>query len=110
MTTNTPGSSTTPTVRVGLLVRIEARPDHVQEVHDLLTGALVLAQEETGTTVWFALRLGPTTFGIFDAFGSDEDRRAHIEGRIADALRAQAPLLLAQAPEITPVDVLAAKF
>ncbi len=69
------------TTRVGLLARIEAKPEHADDVEGLLTGALALAQEETGTTVWFALRLGPTTFGVFDAFGSDEARTAHLQGR-----------------------------
>ncbi|MGW0751661.1 putative quinol monooxygenase [Streptomyces sp. NPDC002587] len=97
-------------VRLGLLARIEAKPEHVKDVEELLTGALALAQEEAFTTVWFALRLGPTTFGIFDAFGSDADRTAHLQGRIAAALMERAPDLLAEAPEIVPVDVLAAKL
>jgi quinol monooxygenase YgiN len=98
------------TTRVGLLARIEAKPEHAQEVQELLTGALDLAHQETGTTVWFALRLGPTSFGIFDAFGTDEARTAHLEGKIAAALLAEAPRLLAEAPDIRPVDVLAAKL
>ncbi|KJY46607.1 MULTISPECIES: putative quinol monooxygenase [unclassified Streptomyces] len=98
------------TTRVGLLARIEAKPEHADDVEGLLTGALALAQEETGTTVWFALRLGPTTFGVFDAFGSDEARTAHLQGRIAAALMENAPKLLAEAPEILPVDILAAKL
>lgn len=90
--------------------RIEAKPEHAADVEGLLTGALALAREETGTTVWFALRLGPTTFGVFDAFGSDEDRTAHLQGRIAAALMENAPKLPAEAPEILPVDILAAKL
>ncbi|WP_435271501.1 putative quinol monooxygenase [Streptomyces sp. 1222.5] len=96
--------------RVGLLARIEAKPEHAEEVQALLTGALTLAQEETGTTVWFALRLGPTSFGIFDAFGDDEARQAHLGGKIAAALLAEAPRLLIEEPDIRPVDVLAAKL
>ncbi|GAB2714493.1 putative quinol monooxygenase [Kitasatospora kifunensis] len=102
--------ATPASTRVGLLVRIEAKPEHAEEVGQFLAGALPLAQEESGTTVWFALRLGPTTFGIFDAFGGDEGRQAHLNGRIAAALMAEAPRLLASAPEIVPVDVLAAKL
>ncbi|MEU3776560.1 antibiotic biosynthesis monooxygenase [Streptomyces sp. NPDC032472] len=98
------------TTRVGLLARIEAKPEHAGDVEELLTGALTLAQQETGTTVWFALRLGPTTFGIFDAFGGDEARTAHLQGRIAAALMENAPKLLAESPEILPVDILAAKL
>ncbi|MEW2412484.1 antibiotic biosynthesis monooxygenase [Streptomyces sp. NPDC046866] len=98
------------TTRVGLLARIEAKPEYVREVEELLTGALALAREEAGTTLWFALRLGPTAFGIFDTFGTDADRTAHLQGRIAAALMENAPKLLAEAPEILPVEVLAAKL
>lgn len=104
-TTSSPESA-----RVGLLVRLEAKPEHAQELQDLLTGALALAQQETGTTVWFALRLGPTSFGVFDAFAGDEGRQAHLEGPIAAALMEVAPKWLAEAPDIRPVDVLAAKL
>jgi quinol monooxygenase YgiN len=106
MTTSLVPAST----RLGLLARIEARPERVKETEELLTDALALAQEETGTTVWFALRLGPTTFGIFDAFGNDDARTAHLEGKITAALIGQAAQLLAKAPEIRPVEVLAAKL
>jgi len=95
---------------LGLLARIEAKPDRVQEVHDLLTGALSLAQAEEGTVTWFAFRLGPTTFGVFDAFATDDARRAHLEGRIAQALLGQGAHLLAEEPDIRPVDILAAKL
>ncbi|MGW7261529.1 putative quinol monooxygenase [Streptomyces sp. NPDC054834] len=98
------------TTRIGLLARIEAKPEYVREVEELLTGALALAREESGTTCWFALRIGPTTFGIFDAFGTEEDRTAHLQGRIAAALMESAPKLLAEAPEILPVEVLAVKL
>ncbi|MGW7362200.1 putative quinol monooxygenase [Streptomyces sp. NPDC054841] len=100
---------TNDTTRLGLLARIEAKPEHAKEIQDLLTGAVALAEQETGTTVWFALRLGPTSFGVFDAFGSDEARRAHLEGKIAAALIDATPLLT-EAPDIRPVDVLAAKL
>ncbi|MFE7775601.1 putative quinol monooxygenase [Streptomyces sp. NPDC057445] len=102
-------TTTHESVRLGLLARIEAKPEHAQEVQDLLTNAVALAEQETHTTVWFALRLGPTSFGIFDAFGSEEARRAHLEGKIAAALADSVPLL-AEAPDIRPVDVLAAKL
>ncbi|MEW1615931.1 MULTISPECIES: antibiotic biosynthesis monooxygenase [unclassified Streptomyces] len=106
----TASASTPDSTRVGLLARIEALPQHVGDVEELLTGALRLAVEETGTSVWFALRLSPTTFGIFDAFADDEARTAHLQGKIAAALMGKAPEWLAEAPEILPVDILAAKL
>jgi quinol monooxygenase YgiN len=97
-------------VHVALLVRLEAKPGKESEVADLLTGALPLANAEPGTTVWFALKLGPSTFGIFDAFADDAGRQAHLSGQIAAALMAKAGELLAQPPTIERVDVLAAKL
>jgi quinol monooxygenase YgiN len=91
------------------VARIEAKPEKGEEVAALLTGALPLAQAEDGTVDWYAARTSPTTFWIFDTFGSEEARQAHINGEIAAALMAKADELLAGAPEILPADVLAAK-
>jgi quinol monooxygenase YgiN len=96
-------------VRVGLLARLEAKPGKESDVAQLLTSALTLANAETATTVWFALQLGPSTFGIFDAFADEAGRQAHLSGQIAAALMAKAPELLSQPPSIERVDVLAAK-
>jgi quinol monooxygenase YgiN len=97
-------------VKVALLARLLARPGKEAEVAALLTGALPLAQAEPATTVWFALRLGPAEFGIFDAFPDEAGRKAHLDGAIAAALMGKAEELLAFPPEINPVDVLAAKL
>ena len=75
--------------------------------HSLLTGALPLAEAEPGTIDWFAARTSPTTFWIFDTFGSEDARQAHINGEIAAALMAKADELLASPPEILAADVLA---
>jgi quinol monooxygenase YgiN len=97
-------------VHVGLLARLEAKPGKEDEVERFLRDGLALAQEEPATITWFALRLGPSTFGIFDAFPDDSGRQAHLEGRIAAALMAKASELLASPPVIEKVDVLAAKL
>jgi quinol monooxygenase YgiN len=97
-------------VHVALLARLEAKPGKEGEVADLLKSALPLANAEPATTVWFALKLGPSTFGIFDAFPDDAGRQAHLAGPIAAALMAKAPDLLATPPAIEPVEVLAAKL
>jgi quinol monooxygenase YgiN len=97
-------------VKVALLVRLEARPGKEAAVEKFLTGALSLANQESATPVWFALRLGPTTFGIFDAFADEAGRQGHLSGPIAAALMANAAELLAKAPQIEQVDVLAAKL
>jgi quinol monooxygenase YgiN len=97
-------------VHVALLARLEAKPGKEDEVAQLLKGALQLANAEPATTVWFALKLGPSTFGIFDAFPDEAGRQAHLAGPIAAALMAKAPDLLAQPPQIERVEVLAAKL
>src|SRR3954469_17166274 len=97
-------------VKVGLFARLEAKPGKEEEVAALLKSALPLANAEPATTVWFALILGPSTFRIFDAFPDNTARQAHLAGQIAAALMAKAPVLLARAPTIEPVDILAAKL
>ena len=91
------------------VARIEAKPEKANDVAELLTGALALAQAEPETVDWYAARTSPTTFWIFDTFGSEDARQAHINGEIAAALVANADELLAAPPEILPADVLAAK-
>lgn len=97
-------------VKVALLVLLEAKPDKAAEVEKFLQGALPLVQAEAETTAWFALRLSPTTFGIFDAFPSENGLQAHLTGEVAKALMAKAPELFAQPPSINQVDVLAFKL
>jgi len=97
-------------VKVGLFVRLESKPGKEAEVEAFLRGGLAIVEEEPATVAWFAIRLGPSTFGIFDAFPDDEGRQAHLTGRVAAALMAQAPDLLARPPVIENVDVLAAKL
>jgi quinol monooxygenase YgiN len=96
-------------VTVGLLVRLEAKEGREDEVAEFLKSALPLAQDEPDTLAWFAIRIGPSTFGIFDAFPDDSGRQAHLNGPIAAALMEKAPELLSAAPVIEQVDVLASK-
>ena len=97
-------------VTVALLVRLEAKPGKEEEVESFLKGGLAIVQEEPDTTAWFAIRMGQSTFGIFDAFPDESGRQAHLTGRVAAALMAKASDLLAQPPVIEKVDVLAAKL
>jgi quinol monooxygenase YgiN len=97
-------------VKFGLLARLEAKPGKEDEVAKFLTSALPLAENEPYTPAWFAIRLGPSTFGIFDVFPTEAGRQAHLSGPIASALMAKASELLAQPPVIEKLDVLAAKL
>lgn len=90
-------------------VRLEAKPGKEQTVEDFLAAGLDMAGQETTTPIWFALKLSPTTFGIFDAFVSEQDRQAHLKGDIAAALMAHAGDMLASPPSIESIDVLGMK-
>jgi quinol monooxygenase YgiN len=96
-------------VKVALWVRLEAKPGKEAEVEQFLKGGLAIVQEEPKTVDWFAIQMGTSTFGIFDTFDDDSGRQAHLSGRVAAALMAKAPDLLAKPPEINKIDVLAAK-
>ncbi|HET8533105.1 MAG TPA: antibiotic biosynthesis monooxygenase [Methylomirabilota bacterium] len=95
---------------VALYARLEAKPGKEKDVEAFLKGGPAVVQGEPATTAWFALRLGPSTFGIFDAFPDEAGRQAHLSGRVAVALMAKAADLLAKPPAIEKVDVLAAKL
>ena len=97
-------------VKTALFVRLEAKPGREKEVESFLLGGLPIVMEEPATTAWFAIRLGPSTFGIFDAFPDEAGRQAHLSGKVAEALMARAGELLSQSPSIEKVDVLAAKL
>ena len=97
-------------VKVALWVRLEAKPGKETEVESFLRNGLPIVQQEPATTAWFAIRLGPSTFGIFDAFPDDAGRQAHLSGKVAAALKEKAAELFAKLPVIEKIDVLAAKL
>jgi quinol monooxygenase YgiN len=97
-------------IKNALFVRLEAKPGKEHELAHFLQNGLDLARQEETTPVWFALQLGPSTFGIFDAFSDEAGRQAHLNGPIAQSLGANAPSLLAQAPSIERIDVLGTKL
>jgi quinol monooxygenase YgiN len=96
-------------VKLALLVRLEAKPGKEKELEDLLVSALPMAQNEPDTIHWFALRIGPSTYGIFDTFEKEDGRQSHLNGPIAAALVGMAPELLSKPPVIEQVGVLAVK-
>ncbi len=95
---------------VGLFVRLEAKPGKEALVERFLRAGQPIVQQESATTAWFALRLGPTTFGIFDAFPDEAGRKAHLSGRLAASLMARAGELFASPPVIEKIDILASKL
>jgi quinol monooxygenase YgiN len=97
-------------VKTALFVRLEAKPGKEAAVEDFLLGGRAIVMDEPATIAWFAIRLGPSTFGIFDAFCDEAGRQAHLSGRVAAALMAKASELLAQPPVIEKVEVIADKL
>ena len=94
---------------LAILANLEAKPGKEQATEDLLKSALPLAQGEAQTVRWYALKLGPSTFGIFDTFAGQPGRDAHLNGQIAKALFAKADELLAKAPDIRQPEIIAVK-
>jgi quinol monooxygenase YgiN len=95
--------------KVALLVKLEAKPGKEKELADFLRSGLALVNDEPKTITWYGFQLGPSTFAIFDTFMDEIGRNAHLEGRVAAALMANAPYLLAKEPVIEFAEVLAAK-
>lgn len=93
-----------------LYAPLEAKPDTAEKLQTFLREAQTLAEQETGTAAWFALRMGPTTFAIFDAFPDEASRQAHLSGEIAQQLGDRAEELLAKPLEIHQYDVIAEKL
>jgi quinol monooxygenase YgiN len=103
-------TKSTTKVRTGLWVRLEAKPGKEAALASFLESALPIVEQEPATVTWYAIKLGPSRFGIFDTFPDDQGREAHLAGHVAAALMAKAPELLASKPSIEKVDVLAAKL
>jgi len=97
-------------VKVALFVKLEAKPGKEKEVERFLLSGLPLVEQEPATTAWFGIRMGPSTFGIFDVFPDEAGRHAHLTGKVAAALMEKAGDLFSKPPSIEKADVLAAKL
>lgn len=96
-------------IKEALWVALEAKPGKEKDLENFLAGALPLVQAEPATITWYAIRMGPGKFGIFDTFADDSGREAHLQGKVAAALMAKASELLAHPPKIEKIGILAAK-
>ena len=96
-------------IKLALFARLEAKPGKEEDLARFLQAALTMARDEPTTPIWFALRLSPTTFGVFDAFHDEAGRQKHLNGPIAQALMAQGAELFASPPSIEPIEVLGLK-
>ncbi|KQR54734.1 antibiotic biosynthesis monooxygenase [Leifsonia sp. Leaf336] len=96
-------------LKVGVLALLEAKPDKAGELKEFLIGGKALVDQEPGTRTWYAFQIDDTHFGIFDTFGDEDARHAHLNGAIPAALGEVGPSLLAKDPELNTVDLLAVK-
>jgi quinol monooxygenase YgiN len=96
-------------VKAALWVELNAKPGKEKELESFLKSAQPLAEREKDTVSWYAVKMGPANFGIFDTFAGEAGRQAHLNGDIAKALMAKAPDLLSNDPKIHQIEVIAAK-
>jgi quinol monooxygenase YgiN len=96
-------------VTLGILIRFEAKPDKVAEVERMLQSALTQVEGDASTIAWHALRLGPTSFAVFDAFEDAAGRQTHWD-TYSEPLQKAAPELFAAPPTVDFVDILGAKL
>ena len=96
-------------IKYALFARFEAKPGKEADVAAFLEAGLSLANQETQTPIWFALKLSDRVFGVFDAFETEAGRQAHLTGPIAQALMAKSDELFVSAPSIERIDVLGLK-
>jgi len=94
---------------VALWVKLEAKPGKEKAVEEFLRGGLSIVEREHATLSWYAIKMGPSTYGIFDTFADDEGRQAHLSGDVAKALKQKTDELFAKPPSIEKIDVLASK-
>jgi quinol monooxygenase YgiN len=96
-------------IKLAFLAQFEAKPGKEEAVAEFLAAARDMAAKEPTTINWYALRLSPTTFGVFDTFNDEDGRQRHLNGPIGQALMAKAPELFSSPPSIEPVEVLSLK-
>ncbi len=90
-------------VKKALFVKLKAKSGKEAEVEAFLNSGLALVEDEPLTVDWYALKFDDSTFGVFDAFDGEEGRDAHLNGKVAAALMANAAELLAESPTIEKV-------
>lgn len=96
--------------KFALYVPLEAKPGKEKDVADFLKSAVPLVEAEPGTVTWYAIQEGPSSFAIFDTFDDESGRDAHLSGKVAAALMANADALLAKPPAIHKLEILANKL
>ncbi len=95
--------------KLALLVTMQAKAGKESDVESFLKSGLELVQAEPKTIHWFAFKSAEGKFCIFDTFNDESGRDAHLNGKVAEALKAKADELFSSAPKIEKIDIIAAK-
>ena len=95
--------------KLAIWAQMEAKPGKEGEVEEFLRAGKALVEKEPGTISWYAVKTGPSKYAIFDTFGDEKGREAHMAGEVAKALFAKAKELFTKEPEVNKLDVLAVK-
>lgn len=95
--------------KLGLLVTAKAKKGKEAETSQFFSSAVELARQESKTATWYAIQIDDATFGVFDTFETEEGREAHLNGKIASALMANAAMLLSEPPTIQKIAILSSK-
>src|SRR5438105_2279400 len=93
---------------VGVVARFEAKPGTHEEMERFFRGGLAIVEEQPSTTVWFAFRTGPTSYGAFAAFETDAHREALLSAG-GPKLSAEFSGLFANPPSFEKADILQAR-
>ena len=95
-------------VTVGVIARFEAKPGTQAEMEHFFRSGLSIVERQPSTTVWFAFRTGPTSYGAFAAFETDADRESLLSAG-GPKLSAEFARLFAP-PSFEKADVLEARY
>ena len=98
--------------RFALYVPLHAKPGKEKDVEYFLRSAVPLVNAEPATISWFAIKMGPSGFAIFDTFDDEAGRDAHLNGKVAAALmeKSKSGDLFGKTPEIHKIEILADKL
>ena len=95
--------------KLALWVNLHAKAGKEAEAEEFLKQGAGMAADEPETLSWYAIRMSPGHYGVFDTFADESGREAHLKGEIAKALGAKWDELFEGRLEIDQPMVLSAK-
>jgi quinol monooxygenase YgiN len=89
--------------------RMEVKPGKEQELEAFLKHAHTLIAHESGTTTFYTLKVGSSTYSTFNTFADEAALNAHVNGSVAKALLARSDELFLHPPQIVKTTIIEAK-